>query len=129
MKIQVKIALWLLAVAALIAIPATEGRILDSLKDMMEGGPHTGASLAYTHGTPAQAPLPVDTTPKAVTVSPAQAEAAREGFERGLKFFQDKKYPEAWKEWLAAEKLDPNNLDIRTGLKRLEGISPGTRPQ
>jgi len=129
MKTFVKISLWVLAVAALIAIPASEGRIFDSVKDMLRGGPPAEATLKDIVHTPAAEPLPVNKTALSPAVPEAQAEAAKEGFERGLKFFQDEKYPEAWKEWLAAEKLDPNNMDIRTGLKRLEGISPKTRPE
>jgi hypothetical protein len=124
----VKISLWILAVAALIAIPVSEGRIFDSVKDMLHGGPPPEAALKDIVHSPAAEPLPVNKTKTARVVPEEQAEAAKASFERGLKFFQDEKYAEAWKEWLAAEKLDPNNMDIRTGLKRLEGISPKTRP-
>lgn len=125
----VKISLWILAVAVLIAIPASEGRIFDSVKDMLRGGPPPEAALKDIVHTPAAEPLPVNKAAQAAAVPAEQAEAAKAGFERGLKFFQDEKYPEAWKEWLAAQKLDPNNMDVRTGLKRLEGISPKTRPE
>lgn len=129
MKTFVKISLWILAVAALIAIPASEGRIFDSVKDALRGGPPPEAALKDIVHTQAAEPLPVSKTAQAAAVPEAQAEAAKAGFERGLKLFQDEKYAEAWKEWLAAQKLDPDNMDIRTGLKRLEGISPKTRPE
>lgn len=129
MKTFVKISLWILAVAALIAIPASEGRIFNSVKDMLGGPPPPEAALKDVVHVTAEEPLPVDKSARTRAVPAEQAEAAKSGFERGLKFFQDEKYPQAWEEWLAAEKLDPNNMDIRTGLKRLEGISPKTRPE
>lgn len=129
MSQTVKVVLWILGVAALVLIPASEGRLFQAVSEKFSDTGKT-ASLDDLHGTPAkEPPAQADEAPRAPAVSPEKAEAAREAFQRGLAFFQDEKYPEAWKEWLEARKLDPGNKDVKTGLARLQNISPSTRPK
>lgn len=129
MSQTVKVVLWIAGVAALVLIPVSEGRLFQAVSEKLSDGPKA-ASLDDLHGTPAtEAPALAEEAAPAPAVSPQKAEAARESFQRGLAYFQDEKYPEAWKEWLAAQKLDPGNKDIKTGLARLQNISPSTRPK
>ncbi len=124
-----KVVLWILGVGALVLIPASEGRLFQALSEKFSDGP-APVSLDDLHGTPAkEAPAQEEAAAPAKAVSPEKAEAAREAFQRGLAYFQEEKYPEAWKEWLEAQKLDPGNKDVKTGLARLQNISPSTRPK
>jgi len=129
MKSSGKTLMWIVSIGILVLIPTTGGKVFDALTNKFAPKPPTREEFDAIPRAAAEEPLPVDLEKKYKPVPEKDAGEAKERFIQGLKYFQDETYNKAWVEWLAAEKLDPNNLDVRKGLKRLEQLSPNTKPE
>jgi tetratricopeptide (TPR) repeat protein len=105
--------LWIGSIGILVLIPVT--------------GKPTMAEVNVIPHSPAAEPLLVDLPPKTKPVPEKDSIAARDHYVQGLKYFQGNNYEDALKEWRAAEKLDPDNINIRTGLARLQLLLPKTK--
>jgi len=61
--------------------------------------------------------LPANTPP---AISTENKSAALQRYQNGIKYYQDGDYEKARVEWQLAKQLDPGNLDVDAGLRRLD---------
>ncbi len=129
MKPAGKISLWVAGIGILLLIPAAGGKLFDAIAGKLADKEAAPIELKDVKRVPAREPLPVDLSRRTKPVPERDAEAAKERYLEGLKRFQEENYDKAEEVWLEAADLDPNNLEVRKGLKRIEGITSKTRPE
>ena len=109
---------WIGVIISLLLIPAAGMKMFKAVTS--EGGSKEAApiELKDTSAAPA-APAP----------SGKDAEAAKELYLEGLKYFQNNNYEKAKEQWLEAQELDPYNQEVQEGLKRIVAINSKPEPQ
>jgi len=117
MKSIGKALLWIIGIGILLLIPTAGGKIFDAVTSKMEEKEAAPIELKDINRAPA------------AEAASGNAEAAKERYLEGLKYFQASNYEKAGEEWLEAQELDPYNQQVQEGLKRIRAISAKTQPE
>jgi len=116
MKTLGKVLLWIAAIGILVMLPAAGSRLFNAVTGKLSDKDPAPVELKDIGGAPAGAVTAAKAVPE------EDAEAAKERYLEGLKYFKEEDYEKAREEWEAAARLDPNNIEARKGLKRIDAL-------
>ena len=118
-----KALLWIVGVGILLLIPTAGGKIFDAVTSELGNKEPAAIELKDIKDVPAaESDLAAAAEAKRKGIPEEDAEAAKERYMQGIKYFQETNYDKAREEWLAAAELDPYNQDVQKGLKRVEAV-------
>jgi tetratricopeptide (TPR) repeat protein len=64
---------------------------------------------------------------KAKLATEENRRTAQQHYLEGLKYFQNSNYEKARDEWVISKQLDPGNVDVESGLKRIDQLQAGSQ--
>jgi len=124
-----KTLLWIAGIGLLVLLPAAGGKIFNAVASKLDKTDPPPIELKDIKSAPAKETRQDGPAKRYRPVPEEDAEAAKDRYLQGLKYFQGANYEKAEEAWLDAADLDPNNQDIRKGLKRIEALNTEDNPE